>query len=166
MKTYKLLAFDADGTLRKCTVPGQPCPNRPGEWELLPGVREKLATIDWTATDFAIVSNQGGVGLGILDAAIAKRVLEDTALAALEGSNAIRLGVIEATILLCPHAPKAGCPCRKPQPGLLFQIMVQFDVSPADVLYVGDQDSDRIAAERAGVDFMWARDFFGWSEGS
>lgn len=33
--TKKLIIFDADGTLRRCTVPGQPCPNKDGEWELM-----------------------------------------------------------------------------------------------------------------------------------
>lgn len=63
---YKLIILDADGTLRRTTVPGLPCPNAPDEWELIPGVRERLAEIDWTTTHFAIVSNQGGVALGYL----------------------------------------------------------------------------------------------------
>jgi histidinol phosphatase-like enzyme len=66
-RPVKLYIFDADGTLRGCTVPGQPCPNRPGEWELLPGVRERLARIGWderAGPHFAVATNQGGVGLG------------------------------------------------------------------------------------------------------
>ena len=61
---YQLFIFDADGTLRRCTVPGQPCPNQPGEWELLPNVVETLHHYDWRVRDYAIVSNQGGIGLG------------------------------------------------------------------------------------------------------
>lgn len=41
-KIVKLIMFDADGTLRRCTVPGQPCPNNPDEWELMPNIKETL----------------------------------------------------------------------------------------------------------------------------
>jgi FMN phosphatase YigB (HAD superfamily) len=34
----------------------------------------------------------------------------------------------------------------------------------SDVLYVGDMASDREAAERAGIDFCFAGDFFGWGD--
>jgi len=44
---YRLIIFDADGTLRCCTVPGQVCPNADNQWELLPNVKEKLSEIDW-----------------------------------------------------------------------------------------------------------------------
>lgn len=45
LSTKKLIIFDADGTLRRCTVPGQPCPNKADEWELMPGAKERLATL-------------------------------------------------------------------------------------------------------------------------
>ena len=32
----RLVVFDADGTLRRTTVPGQPCPRASDQWELLP----------------------------------------------------------------------------------------------------------------------------------
>jgi phosphoglycolate phosphatase-like HAD superfamily hydrolase len=34
--------------------------------------------------------------------------------------------------------------------------------SPAETLMVGDSDTDKQAAEAAGVRFEWAADFFGW----
>jgi len=39
--------------------------------------------------------------------------------------------------------------------------MDAFGVSKADTVYIGDMDSDQQAAEAAGVQFMWAKDFFG-----
>ncbi len=33
-------------------------------------------------------------------------------------------------------------------------------VNPEETLFVGDMESDRQAAENAGCDFVWARDFF------
>jgi len=53
---------------------------------------------------------------------------------------------------------------RKPAPGMLLQAMTEAGVAPDDTLFVGDMESDRLAAEAAGVRFMWARDFFGWED--
>lgn len=39
-----LYVFDADGSVRETTVPGQYFPILPGEWKLRPGVVQKLAT--------------------------------------------------------------------------------------------------------------------------
>lgn len=153
MNEPRLIIFDADGTLRRCTVPGQPCPNRDGEWELMPGVRERIAVLPATV-HFGIVSNQGGVGLGLMSDADASRMLIELADQA--------LGRGRAAVSFCPHAPKADCLCRKPHPLMLYNVMGMLDVRPSETLYVGDMVSDKEAAQRAGVAFAWAWEFFGW----
>lgn len=155
MNDPKLIIFDADGTLRRCTVPGQPCPNRDGEWELMPGVRERLAGLP-DGTKFAVVSNQGGIGLGIMAEEVANRMLLELA------DQAFGRG--QGCIMMCPHAPKADCLCRKPSPLMLYSAMDLLQVRPSETLYVGDMKSDQEAARRAGVRFTWAWDFFGWPE--
>ena len=66
---YFLLICDADGTLRRCTVPGQPCPNKNSEWEVIEEARDWLSQIDFaTEYYFTIASNQGGVSLGLISA--------------------------------------------------------------------------------------------------
>jgi D-glycero-D-manno-heptose 1,7-bisphosphate phosphatase len=153
----KLYIFDADGTLRRTRVPGQDCPNRPGEWELIPGVRERLAQFNWApgASSFGVASNQGGVGLGYLTREMACQLLEEMAREAF-GVGSVPPGAIE----ICPHAPRAGCPCRKPKPEMLRRLMRRFEAAPGETLFVGDMDRDREAARRAGTQFMWAHEFF------
>ncbi|HLL75711.1 MAG TPA: HAD-IIIA family hydrolase [Pyrinomonadaceae bacterium] len=158
-KPIKLYVFDADGTLRGCTVPGQPCPNRAGEWELLPGVKERLARIEWderAGPHFAVATNQGGVGLGYFTAAAARRLVEDTVEAAF--GRTAPPGSIE----ICTHAPFAGCACRKPKGVMLRRLMRRFRARPDETLFVGDTEADEGAAREAGCRFRWAREFFGW----
>ncbi len=55
--------------------------------------------------------------------------------------------------------------CRKPDIGMLVQIEKHFEKSEirpdyAKSLLVGDRDEDRLCAERAGIAFRWADDFF------
>lgn len=156
INTKKLVIFDADGTLRRCTIEGQPCPNKDGEWELMPGVKEKIAALP-ERMHFAIVSNQGGVGLGLMTGEAAYSLLE-----ALVDVAFWEVRKDIAWLFACTHAPNDGCACRKPSPLMLYKAMESAHCKPAETLYVGDMSSDREAAERAGVDFMWAHDFFGW----
>ena len=49
---------------------------------------------------------------------------------------------------------------RKPEPGMLLHAIQYFQVGLEETLFVGDRPEDEKAAKAAGVDFMWANDFF------
>lgn len=155
MQHYDLIIFDADGTLRECTIPGQPCPNQPDEWRLIPGVIERLAEIDWERTKFGIASNQAGCAFGFMSEDDALMLLQDLCFSLRER---VRLPV--GQLRMCPHAPNTDCDCRKPAPEMLLDIMRSCNVPAAHTLYVGDMESDRQAAANAGIDFQWAQEFF------
>jgi D-glycero-D-manno-heptose 1,7-bisphosphate phosphatase len=152
----RLVIFDADGTLRRTTVAGQPCPHAEHEWELLPGVRERLTAIDWRGAGLAVgvASNQDHIGYGLLDAGLARRLLRDMIDVATAGA------VRDPEIRFCPHRLEESCACRKPAPGMLVDIMRARGVATEGTLFVGDSPVDAHAAAAAGVRFVWARDFF------
>lgn len=150
----RLVVFDADETLRLTTVPGQPCPHGPGEWTTLPGIREALAGTRWGPGGLlmAVASNQDHVAYGHLSAAMARRLLQDAA----EAATGHRPE--DGAVRFCAHPMDAGCPCRKPAPGLLLEAMAHHGARPGETLFVGDADGDREAARRAGVAFLHVRD--------
>ena len=58
----------------------------------------------------------------------------------------------------CPHHPDGNIPeftgyhpWRKPEPGMLTDLMDHWDVDKDASLLVGDQESDLLAATRAGI---------------
>jgi D-glycero-D-manno-heptose 1,7-bisphosphate phosphatase len=158
LRRYRLVVFDADDTLRHTIVPGKPCPHRPDEWVLKPGVRETLLRVPWGGEDgprVGVASNQDQVAYGLVSLEMARQLLHDLTVAA-TGSTPH-----ESAVQLCPHAQEAGCACRKPEPGMLLNIMNHYGVEPAETLFVGNGEEDREAALRAGVAFMWAADLFG-----
>jgi D-glycero-D-manno-heptose 1,7-bisphosphate phosphatase len=158
LEGYRLVIFDADDTLRRTTTPGKPCPHRPGEWALMPGVREVLGSIRWNqlgAPCLGIASNQDQVAYGHLSLGTARSLLRDLARSAADFVPA------DAAIRLCPHALTADCNCRKPKPGMLLDIMRYYDVAPRETLFVGNDEVDRQTAERAGADFRWSHVVFG-----
>jgi D-glycero-D-manno-heptose 1,7-bisphosphate phosphatase len=150
----ELVIFDADGTLRYVTVPGQHYPIHPGEWRLMPRVPETMAALPAARLKFGIASNQHGVALGLLSRAQAEAMLVATWHAAWGP------GAPEALVEMCTCLPEAPCSRRKPAPGMLQALMRRHDVVPERVLYVGDLPIDRQAAAAAKVRFSWAHDFF------
>lgn len=154
----RLYIFDVDGTLRWTVRPGARYPESRDEWRLMPRVAETLRAIPWGAggARLAVASNQTGVGEGRLTEALARELIEEALRAAL---GQVPLGTILA---LCTCPPEVACACRKPEPGLLLEALRASGVSAEEALFVGDLEIDRLAAERAGIPFRWAAEFFGW----
>ncbi len=155
-----LIIFDADGTLRRCTVSGQKTPNRSGQWELIEGVREKLSAFDWGdprrgRTALGVASNQAGVYYGYISRKAAYDLLVEMV------KKATDFNPVPGSVLLCPHGKNENCPCRKPAPGMLLKLFDFFKVEPSRSLFVGDMESDRRAASAAGCRFIPAESFFG-----
>lgn len=152
MDDYDLVIFDADGTLRH--VPNKP--NKPplwgDKWELLPGVKERIKLLQ---CPIGIASNQACVGRGEVPHQKALFMLHDL-------MGALDRWEYWYNVFICPHVPADNCHCRKPKPDLLLSLMERNKAIPKDTLFVGDAETDRLAAIAAGCQFAWAGDFFGW----
>lgn len=135
--TTRALLLDRDGTLI-VDVPynGDPALVRP-----MPTVHRGLDLARDRGVALGIVSNQSGVGRGLLTAeevhAVNRRVDQ-------------LLGPFD-TIVYCPHAPIEGCTCRKPMPGLVWSAAATIGVPPGDCVLVGDIGADVEAAINAGA---------------
>ena len=92
-----------------------------------------------------IVSNQAVVGRGLLDEEVAWQLQRQVVAEIAAGG-----GRIDASYL-CPHHPQAGCPCRKPAPGMLLRAARDLDLDLHRSWLVGDAVSDLEAARAAGV---------------
>lgn len=99
-----------------------------------------------------VVTNQGGIGRGIFREDQMRQFNDHLMLAA---SNA---GGLITDIAFCPHHPlsidpamAADCRCRKPEPGLLFDLAQKWKIDLAASVMIGDRDSDVEAGQRAGM---------------
>lgn len=114
-------------------------------WQPLPGSLEAIAQLHQAGLRVAVCTNQSGLGRGLFRAAtlaaIHRRMEEAVAAA----------GGELAGIFVCPHAPEAGCDCRKPRPGLLLRALAELGADPGETLFIGDSARDLQAAEAAGV---------------
>jgi len=137
----KLVILDRDGVIN------QDSPDfikSPDEWIPLPGALEAIARINQAGYRVVVASNQSGLGRGLFDAATLNAIH-----AKLKAQLAKAGGAIDA-IFVCPHAPDAGCDCRKPLPGLYREIARRFELDLQGVPSVGDSARDLEAAAAAG----------------
>ena len=52
----------------------------------------------------------------------------------------------------CPHKPDEGCECRKPNIGMIKNLVKKYDIDLSQSIMIGDKDSDMKLAENAGID--------------
>jgi histidinol-phosphate phosphatase family protein len=129
--------LDRDGTL----VVDVPYNGDPARVAPLPGAEAAVRRLRRAGVKLAVISNQSGVGRGLLTGAqvtaVNRRVEE-------------LLGSV-GPWLVCPHAPEAGCACRKPAPGLVLQAAALLGVDPRRCAVIGDIGADMEAATAAGA---------------
>jgi len=147
----KALFLDLDGTVRRTLVANQPCPRRPEEQEVLPGRREKIWEYKKAGHLIFAVTNQGGVGLGLMTA--------DDCLDCLIDLNKKLDGVFDDMIFAGAPPDKKDM-YTKPNPGMITTLAHRHKVDLANSLMVGDMETDELAAARAGVPFKYAKEFF------
>jgi D-glycero-D-manno-heptose 1,7-bisphosphate phosphatase len=137
----RLILFDRDGTLN---VPVDRYVLRADDLHLLPGAAEAVALANGLGA-VAVVTNQQGVGRGLLSAAGLDEI-HDELRRLLAGAG----GHLDA-VYVCPHL--AGtCDCRKPLDGLFRRALADHPgLAPADCAVVGDQASDLVPALGLGM---------------
>ncbi|WP_307819863.1 HAD-IIIA family hydrolase [Streptomyces sp. MC1] len=137
MSRLSAVLFDRDGTL----VVDVPYNGDPDRVRLMPGAAAAVALARSAGLPTGVVSNQSGIGRGLLTVDQVVRVNEraDELLGGLD------------TWVFCPHAPDAGCACRKPRPGLIHTAAARLGVPPSECLVIGDIAADVLAARAAGA---------------
>ncbi len=106
---------------------------------------EALRRLRDTPYAVVIVTNQSAVGRGILTREQADEINRKV-VAHIRSAG----GRIDAAYL-CPHAPDAGCACRKPHPGMLLQAAKELSLDLTHSWMVGDALTDIQAGQAAGV---------------
>lgn len=154
-----LIIFDKDGTLCK-GVAGKGgnthAPNHLDDQEYFDDVLPKCQEMIELGHTLAVASNQGGVAFGIFSADEAELLVSSAA--EYIGAKAYRVCFFHPKGKIVPYNSEHRN--RKPNPGMIEELMAQFSVQPINTMMVGDWKTDQEAAQAAGVEFVWAKDFF------
>ncbi len=149
LNNYELVIFDADGTLRECTIEGQFYPLNQDEWELKKDVCSVLNLYDWKSKKFGIATNQPGISRGEFSEEMNVQLIHEMV------KGVFGFLPEREAMQYCPHYVDGGCECRKPAGGMLHRIMRHFGVDSTSTVFIGDSPKDKVAAENANCNFIW-----------
>jgi len=135
------LFVDRDGTL----IEERDHLADPAGVALLPGVARALREARTLGHPVVAVSNQAGVGRGLFPESRVHEVM------ARLRELLRREGVELDAVRFCPHAPDAGCDCRKPGARLLREAAEDLRLDLAASVMVGDKGVDVGAGRAAGT---------------
>jgi len=131
--------FDRDGTLMEevhyCSDPALV--------RVFDGVPEALRNLKRAGFGIFIVTNQSGIGRGLISNAQYAAVSEEFLRQAGRES-------IDATYY-CPDVPGGPSRCRKPEPGMVLAAAAQHQIDLAASYFVGDTAGDVECGRRAGT---------------
>jgi histidinol-phosphate phosphatase family protein len=132
-----LVLFDRDGTL----VDDVPYNGDPELVRLRPGAAEAVRQVRTAGVAIGIVTNQSGVGRGLITRTDVDRVnARVTAL----------LGRFD-TVQVCEHVEADRCRCRKPAPGMVLAAAAEVGVPLDRCVVIGDIGADVAAGTAAGA---------------
>ncbi len=138
------LFLDRDGTINRIRVDDYV--KRWDEFEFLPGVLEAIPLLNTLFGILIIVSNQQGIGKGMVEQAVVEEV------------HGRMLDVIRQAkgeihgIYYCPYLESDHHPCRKPNPGMAYQAQKDFPrIEFSKSVMVGDFKSDMEFGRRLGM---------------
>jgi len=131
--------FDRDGTLMEevhyCGDPAQV--------RVYAGVAEGLRRLQEAGFLAFVVTNQSGIGRGLITEAQYRAVQA-------EFLRQVGDGLITACYF-CPDAPGTPSSRRKPEPGMLLEAAGEFDIDLAASYIIGDKAADIECGRRAGT---------------
>ena len=138
----KLIILDRDGIINQDSLHYIKSPD---EYILIPTSVHAIARLNAAGYRVAVATNQSGVSRGFYNEATLALIHEKMLTGVRDAG-----GCIDA-VEYCTHMPDSGCPCRKPNPGMLISLAKRFNCSLDHVPFVGDRVSDIQAAEAAGA---------------
>jgi len=139
MSKAKAVFLDRDGTLMEEV---EYCAD-PAMVRVYPGIPEALRRIKEAGWSAFIITNQSGIGRGLMTEAQYVAVQEELL-------RQLGAGAIDG-VYFCPDAPGVPSTRRKPAPGMVWEAAAAYDIDLPHSFFIGDKSSDMECGKRAGV---------------
>jgi D-glycero-D-manno-heptose 1,7-bisphosphate phosphatase len=114
------------------------------EFKFLPGAKTALAALSELDLPIIVITNQAAIGRGLVTAGVVDGI-HRRMVAEVESDG----GRIDR-VVYCPHRARDRCACRKPEPGMLFQMASEMGIDLSQSYLVGDAATDLLAGQRVG----------------
>ena len=142
----KVAFLDRDGVINE-TPGGHGYVETWRQFRFLDGALAMLRAVADKGYRLVVVTNQQGVGKGLVDIDALEAIHRNLRMAALEQGAEID------GVFYCPHLASDNCRCRKPKPGLIHQALESLDypVCLSRSWMIGDSPRDIQAGAAAGL---------------
>ncbi len=140
-QTSKLVILDRDGVINEDS---DAYVKSVEEWQPIAGSIDAIATIRRLGFEVAVATNQSGIARGYFSLDTLQAMHDKLQGLLREADTDI------GPIAFCPHGPDDDCDCRKPKPGLLYQIAEHYEQELNQAYMVGDSLRDLQAGRAAG----------------
>jgi len=137
----KVVFLDRDGTIIEDKV----FLKTPEEIEFFPGSFEAIRILRKLGYKIVVISNQSGIGRGILTEEMVKKV-NDCFMRRLKENDA----PVDA-LYYCPHHPEDHCRCRKPETGMIEKAVTELSLDLKDAVVIGDHLVDITLGKNIGA---------------
>lgn len=115
------------------------------EWEIITDSPKAIANLTHIGYKVIVCTNQSGIGRGLYGMEELNEMHEK--MHRLVNSSGGEI----AAIFMCPHTNEDNCKCRKPKPGMIYEICERFNVDDiSKIMFVGDSERDLQAISTAG----------------
>lgn len=132
--------LDRDGVLNELVMrEGKAVsPRNLAEFKLVPGARTSVARLQDAGYRVFVVTNQPDIARGHMERATLDGMLD-----------VVRAEVKPDEVAVCAHDDADGCSCRKPKPGMLYELSERWGVDLGRSVMVGDTWRDMQAGRAA-----------------
>ena len=139
MSGARAVFLDRDGTLMEDV---HYCGD-PARVRVYPGVPEALRRLKAAGFLTFIVTNQSGIGRGLITEAQYRGVQEELL-------RQLGAGAIDASYF-CPDLPETPSRRRKPAPGMVLEAAAEYGIDLSQSFFIGDKADDIECGRRAGT---------------
>lgn len=109
------------------------------------GIFEQCKSFNDSGYQIFIITNQSGIGRGLYTENDFHKLMRWMI------ERFEEKGCKISGYYFCPHLPDDECECRKPKPGMLLQAAKDYNINLAESVFIGDKDTDFMAAQVAGI---------------
>lgn len=116
----------------------------PEEFKFINNSPEAVSFLCKNGFSVIVITNQSLIGRKMADQETLDRIF-----------TKMKLGIKAAggditDIFFCPHLPRDGCTCRKPEPGMILSARDKYGIDLARSVMVGDSTKDIVCGKNAG----------------
>tara|TARA_Y100000746_G_C15466103_1_gene433948 strand:- start:2349 stop:3587 length:1239 start_codon:yes stop_codon:yes gene_type:complete len=143
-KPKNIILLDRDGVINKKQEVGKHVRSW-NDFEFIKDTIDALKELSRKGFKFIIISNQAGIKRKLVDVNDLENIHNNMT------SVLLNEGIEILDIYYCPHFFDDYCNCRKPEPGMFYNVSSDWFIKLDETLYIGDAISDIRAAYNAGT---------------